>query len=101
MVRASGKNRQLPSGRVSGVRLAEGACLGGHAAVLEQGMGKGQKAAEAVWYSAGDPLPHAARSRPGDACRAREQLAPRLDCRRRRNGAEFGISPGFAESWRT
>ena len=44
----SGKDRQLPSGHLFGVRIAEGARLGGRAAVSQQGLGEGQAAAEEV-----------------------------------------------------
>src|SRR3990170_601771 len=76
MVRASGKNRQLPSGRVPRVCLAEGARPGGHAAVLEQGVGEGQEAAEEVWRSRRDSLSHAARTCSGDSGRGRRPQVP-------------------------
>ena len=43
------KDRQLPSGHLSGLRFAKGARLGGRAAVSQQGVGEGQAAAEEVW----------------------------------------------------
>ena len=82
-----GKVEQLPGGRVSGLRFPKGAGLGGRAAVPEPGLGEGQAAAEESQCPPGDSLSHATRLGPGDARRARDGLASRLDCRRRRNGA--------------
>ena len=46
-----------------------------------------------------DSFPDAACPGPGDAGRTRDSVASRLDCGRRRNGAQLGISPGFAGVW--
>ena len=76
MVRASGEDRQLPGGRVSGLRFAQGARLGGRAAVSEQGVGEGQEAAEEVRRSPRDSLSDATRPGPGDARRTRDKSCP-------------------------
>jgi hypothetical protein len=48
VVRPFRKDRQLPGGRLSRLRFAKGARLGGRAAVSQQGVGEGQAAAEEV-----------------------------------------------------
>ena len=93
MVRASGKDRQLPSGRLSGLRFAKGARLGGRAAVSEQGVGEGQAAAEEVRRPRRDSFSDAACPGPGDARRASEQgcLTPGL-----RETTKWGAARHFA-----
>ncbi len=88
MVRASGKNRQLPGGYILGVCFSKGACPGGHAAVLEQEeWAKDKKRRKKCGVPAAIRFRTRHAAGPGDACGARESLASRLDCRRRRNGA--------------
>jgi hypothetical protein len=76
-----GKDRQLPSRHLSGLRFAQGTRLGGRAALSEPAVGEGQAATETVWRPPRDSLSNAARPRLGNAGRARCRLASRLDCR--------------------
>ena len=79
VVWASGEDRQLPSGRLSRLRLASGARLGGRAAVSAPGVGARPSAAGEVRRARRDSLPDAPCPGPGDADRTWNQAAACVD----------------------
>ena len=96
MVRSSRQDRQLSGRHLPGLRRPQRARPGGCPPVPAQGVGHGQAAAYPGRHPTRRPLPHAARTDPGDAGRAWPAAAPRVDFRRRRGGPLFLVSPGIA-----